>query len=282
MNTLPCCCSAVATGAVPLAGPTKPAEAPAVGPAVPAEAVTAAVQFSVEDTWTGRNVPSVSNGASTIAVETVLLDTGAVPFDVTLAASQTVVVAVMLYGADILPIVAIMVGMMSPALAHAVMSGKAVEKSCASTAMSPRGGGRRGRLIPRPSSRVRDILAEMSVRGPRFTTASTSVVEFLNGAPSPHSAPASVDNLASKRGRFTETTTSAFSWSLNSKPMGMVGLNARPSWMSTSVTSTVKGSGLMVVPGKMSALLEVMELRLRRMVESGSFDAVSTIFNESG
>jgi hypothetical protein len=141
-----------------------------------------------------------------------------------------------------------------PASTHSVTSGKTVEKMFASRFTSLKGGGRRGTVRPKPTSMVMDTLASTRAREPSARTSpAAGVVVFAYGAPVelflfPQSAAAFVDSLALRRGRFTETNTSAWSLSRNSKPTGMVGLNARPSKISTSVTLTLKGSGVRVDP----------------------------------
>jgi hypothetical protein len=173
------------------------------------------------------------------------------------------------------PIVAVMGGNGFPASTHAVTSGKTVENIFASTPTSLNGGGRSGKLSPTLASIVREIFASTRTRGPSARRSpETCLVWFAYGADGkvallllPQFAAAFVESLASRRGRFIETETSAVSLSRNSKPTGMVGLKARPRRISTSVMLAVKGSGVRVDPGKPLTPLLTMSVSSRRMLE---------------
>jgi hypothetical protein len=178
------------------------------------------------------------------------------------------------------PIVAVMGGRDFPASTHAVTSGKTVEKMFASMPTSLNGGGRSGKLSPTLASMVREMFASTRTRGPRARRSpATWLVWFANGAEGsvellllPQFAAGFVVSLASRRGRFIETETSALSLSRNSKPTGIVGLKARPSRISRSVMLAVKGSGVRVDPGKPLTPLLAMSVSSRRMLElSGTY-----------
>jgi hypothetical protein len=77
-----------------------------------------------------------------------------------------------------------------------------------------------------------------------------------------------LDNLASKRGRLIDTVTSAFSMSVNSNPIGMDGLKARPSEISASVTLIFMGSGVSTESGKPVTMLPASSVSSTRMLES--------------
>jgi hypothetical protein len=76
-----------------------------------------------------------------------------------------------------------------------------------------------------------------------------------------------LDSFASRLGMLIDTVTSAFSRSVNSKPIGMEGLNARPSDISASVTLMLIGSGVSVDPGKPLTLLLARSVSSTRMLE---------------
>jgi hypothetical protein len=156
------------------------------------------------------------------------------------------------------PVLTVIGGKDFAASTHAVTRGKTVEKMFASRLTSPKGGGKSGRFSPNPTSTVTDTLASTSTSGPRARrSVLIPVVVFRYGALGvvallllPQLATAFVDSFASRRGRFIDTKTSAFSLSKNSNPTGIVGLNASPSSMSTSVMFTLKGNGVSLEPGK--------------------------------
>ena len=58
-----------------------------------------------------------------------------------------------------------------------------------------------------------------------------------------------LDSFALSRGKFMDMVASAFNLSVNSKPMGIVGLKASPSRISRSVTLAMMGSGVIDDPG---------------------------------
>jgi hypothetical protein len=155
------------------------------------------------------------------------------------------------------PVLAVMGGKDFAASTHSVTSGKTVEKMFASRLTSPKGGGSNGSSNPKPTSTVTDTFASTRTRGPRVRRSLlSSVVVFAYGALGvvtlllfPQFAAAFVDSFASRRGRFMETKTSAFSLSRNSNPTGIVGLNASPSKMSALVMFTLNGSGVSLEPG---------------------------------
>jgi hypothetical protein len=107
--------------------------------------------------------------------------------------------------------------------------------ACNSTCAN--GGGNPGTFSPTPTSIAIVALASMSFKPPTLGVA----VQF----------PASVDNLASKRGKPIPTSTSAFTTSLlKENPIGIVGLNARLRSRDVEVRFAVKGSGVSVEAGK--------------------------------
>jgi hypothetical protein len=173
------------------------------------------------------------------------------------------------------PPIAVIDGKDFLASTHAVMRGKAVEKMFASRLTSPNGGGSSGIVRPTPTSTVSETLASTRVNMPSERRLSANcMVWFANGADGvvvllllPQSLPGLVDSLASNRGRFMDTKASALSFSRKSKPIGMVGLKARPRRISVSVMFTLNGSGVRVDPGKPLTPLSAMLVSSRRMLE---------------
>ncbi len=78
-------------------------------------------------------------------------------------------------------------------------------------------------------------------------------------------------NLASGRGKVIETEIKALSLSLKWKPMGIVGVNARPSCMSTSLMFEVNGRAVSFAP------LGLVMVVLVRSARSGLMPASSGI-----
>jgi hypothetical protein len=130
-----------------------------------------------------------------------------------------------------------------------------------------------------PTSTEMEMFASTSTSGPRLIA--RSEVVFAYGAVGavafvllPQFVTTSVESFASRRGRFMDTKTSAFSLSANSKPTGMLGLKARPRRMSTLVTFVVNGSGVSVESGKPVIALLRMFVRSRRTVEASGIYTV--------
>lgn len=160
-------------------------------------------------------------------------------------------------------------------------SGNTVEKMGASTSTSWKGGGSNGRATPRPTSTVTETFASTRTREPSTVGPGIGmlVVFTYGGLGSvtllpvwlPQFACALVDSFASKRGRFIETSTSAFNLSANSKPIGIEGLKARPRRISTSVTFTLNGSGVSDDAGKpLTRLFVISESSTRMLERSGT------------
>lgn len=161
----------------------------------------------------------------------------------------------------------------SSGLTQAVTKGIPVEKRFAVWPIAWKAGGKNGSSRSTAASIVTEMLASTRTRGPRSKRLSVLlVVEFAKGAVGavellPQFAAASVERRASRRGRPMEMTTSALSLSVNSKPMGMEGLKASPSRMSTSVTLTLNGRGVNVDPGKPTTPLFVISVSSMRTLE---------------
>lgn len=161
--------------------------------------------------------------------------------------------------------------------AHDVTIGTTFEKMLASAAMSRKGGGRSGKATLSPTSADIDKLASTRTSGPILVrVVEESSVLLAYGAPGMVAllllllqyAAEFVDNLASRRGRLKETVTSALSLSANSNPTGMVGLNARPNFTSTSVTLVLKGKGFKIDSGKPPMPLFPTSVNSTRIFES--------------
>jgi hypothetical protein len=141
---------------------------------------------------------------------------------------------------------------------HDFTRGRTAEKMFAETPTPWKAGGSNGRVTSRATSTVTETFASTSTSGPRLISSfDSSRVSLVYGAWGivallllPQLSAMLVDSFASKRGKFIDKVTSAFSLSVNSKPMGIEGLNARPSVMSASVTLTLIGSGVSVDSGK--------------------------------
>jgi hypothetical protein len=158
---------------------------------------------------------------------------------------------------------------------HSVTSGITAEKMLASRFTSLKGGGRIGILRPNPASMEMDTFASTRARGPSTIISPVlGVVVLPDSRPGsvllllpPQFAAALVESLASRRGRSIDKVISAVSLLRNSNPIGMVGLNARPSRMSMSMTSTLKGSDVSVDPWKPVIPLLPMLVSSRRAME---------------
>ena len=136
--------------------------------------------------------------------------------------------------------------------AHPLINGKTVVKRFFATLNAFRPGGRIGMLTSRARSIERETLASTKAMGPRARrSADSAVILFANGAVEllllPQFCAMLLDSFASRRGRFIVAVTSAFNWLRNWKPIGIEGLNARPSRSSALVTLTLMGSGVSAV-----------------------------------
>lgn len=168
----------------------------------------------------------------------------------------------------------------SPGETQDVTSGNAVEKIAAPSSIPWNGAGSSGRESWKATSTVSEMFASTSTRGPRFARPlvilSVMFVEFAYGALGnvtllpvwlPQFPATLVDSRASRRGKFIDTVTSAFNLSVNSKPIGIEGLKARPRRISTFVTLTLNGRGVSVDPGKPFTPLLLRSVSSIRMLE---------------
>jgi hypothetical protein len=156
------------------------------------------------------------------------------------------------------PTVPLSVGVGLLASSHALTSGITSAKMFASVPMSENGGGRRGRLSPISMSIEIETFAAVSISGlvRLVGLVGLSIDGIVMGLKvlllSMQLAAMFVESFASRRGRFMETAISAFILLLNSKPMGIVGLKARPSVMSALVALALMGRGVSDAPSKPS------------------------------
>lgn len=144
---------------------------------------------------------------------------------------------------------------------HEVMSGNSVEKSEIDVPAESSGAGRRGSVRSAETPTTTDMFASTRTRELRslglgfatsfsfsFSWRVSFFFSFLLLSSSAHWSLALVVSFASRRGKSRATVTRVLSLSLNSKPIGIVGVKATLSAMSASETLVVKGSALSVEP----------------------------------
>lgn len=136
---------------------------------------------------------------------------------------------------------------------HVVISGISVEKICADVPAESNGAGSKGSVRSAETSIATEMLASTRTNELRpgffgFGCGLLSVIVLFPVSRRTHCFPTFVVSFASSRGRLSDTVTRALSLSLNSKPIGIVGVNAKLRERSTSVTFEVNGRALRVAP----------------------------------
>lgn len=197
----------------------------------------------------------------TTIAEVVAFRVGAVVFGIVVALVAGTKVSVALDGGA---------GITTPRLLSKARSGDTHSETRGNSALNTfceaetalNGGGSTGSARLKARSQEMDTLASTKASGPSLMGSwRRCKVLFVNGGtdgavgaggavvlvPLPQFAAILLESFASRRGSSKVAETSAFSWSRNSKPTGMEGLNARPSTISTSVILTVTGKGVSLV-----------------------------------
>lgn len=130
-------------------------------------------------------------------------------------------------------------------LTHEVMSGMFVEKTFAEVPAESKGAGSRGRVSSAAMSIATETFVSISTGLLRSASLGSVCVPSFSRS---HCFLASVVNFASSRGRSRETVIRALSLSPNSKPIEIVGVNARLRARLLSVMLELNGSASRVVP----------------------------------
>lgn len=131
-------------------------------------------------------------------------------------------------------------------------------------------------LTLRARSMERETLASTKATGPRARRSADGVTVLLDGGWDellllPQFCAMLPDSFASRRGRFIVAVTSAFNWLKNWNPIGIDGLNARPSRSSALVMLTLTGSGVSAVSWKpVRRLFPRSVISTRRLDPSGT------------
>jgi hypothetical protein len=132
-----------------------------------------------------------------------------------------------------------------------VMSGISVEKMLVDVPAESNGAGSRGSVRSADTPTTTEMLASTRTRlliSLFWRLGFSSPLGFFVLSSALHWSWALVVRRASRRGRSKATVTRALSLSLNSKPIGMVGVKATLRAMSASETLVVKGSAFSVAP----------------------------------